>query len=165
LKSHSLSSRHARHRYLQLFEDNGIAADRIELLERDPTLAGHLGTYNRIDIALDTFPYNGTTTTCEALYMGVPVVTLAGEAHAGRVGVSLLSQIGATDLIAATPGDYVSIATTLAGDPEGLATRRATLRSRLVDSPLSDNKRFAEDVESAYREVWRQWCAQRSERQ
>jgi len=162
LKNHSLSSRYARERYLQLFADNGIGPERIEFLERDPTLAAHLDSYSKIDIALDTFPYNGTTTTCEALYMGVPVVTLAGDLHANRVGASLLNQIGATELIAETPQDYVHIASRLAQDHEELLKKRAILRGQMTESPLCDGKGFVEDIESAYREMWTRWCQKKS---
>jgi len=158
LKNHSLSSRYARERYLQLFADHGIGPERIEFLERDPTLAAHLDSYSKIDIALDTFPYNGTTTTCEALYMGVPVVTLTGDLHAGRVGASLLNQIGATELIAETSQDYVYKASRLAQDHDELIKIRATLRDQMTESPLCDGKGFAENIESAYREMWKKWC-------
>lgn len=158
LKSHSLSSHYARKRTLQLFAENGIGPERIEFLKRDQTVTGHLNSYSEIDIALDTFPYNGTTTTCEALFMGVPVVTLAGQTHASRVGVSLLNQIGATDLIAATPQDYVRIASRLAQDPNALAQKRGSLRGQLTASPLCDARRFTDDVEHAYREMWGKWC-------
>jgi len=89
-----------RDRVLSMFTSHGIAADRIELLQRQRDVDQHLASYHRVDIALDTLPYHGTTTTCEAMYMGVPVVTCAGDIHASRVGVSLLSAVGLSDLIA-----------------------------------------------------------------
>jgi predicted O-linked N-acetylglucosamine transferase (SPINDLY family) len=161
LKSNALSSNYARERYLKLFADHGISPERIELRRRDPGATEHLNSYRDIDIALDTFPYHGTTTTCEALFMGVPVVTLAGQTHASRVGASLLNQIGATDLIAATPDDYVRVASQLAQDPDELARKRAALRSQLAASPLCNGKQFAADVEAAFREMWRTWCLDR----
>ena len=94
----------------------GVAAQRVELSAYVPQ-AEHFAAYGRVDIALDPFPYNGTTTTCEALWMGVPVVTLRGDRHAGRVGASLLTQLGLTDLIAGSIEEYVEIAVALAGDP------------------------------------------------
>lgn len=162
LKNNSLSSRYARERYLNLFADNGVNPERIEFLERAPTLAEHLGSYSKVDIALDTFPYNGTTTTCEALYMGVPVVTLTGGLHASRVGTSLLNQIGATELIAETPQDYVNKASRLAQDHDRLIKIRATLRDQMTQSPLCDGNGFAAQLESAYREMWKRWCQTKS---
>lgn len=162
LKSHSFSSRRARERYLRLFAEHDITAERIGLWERDPTLAAHLDSYSKIDIALDPFPYNGTTTTCEALYMGVPVVTLAGELHAGLVGASLLHQIGAEELVAQTPNDYVQVALRLAQNHDELKMRRNTLRDQMAASPLCDGKGFAATIESAYREMWTKWCLTKS---
>ena len=104
----------------------GVAAKRIDLLSWEPATKGHLNTYNRIDIGLDTFPYNGTTTTCEALWMGVPVITLAGESHASRVGASLLSNIGLPDLIADTQDRYVDIAVGLAASCKATIFARRT---------------------------------------
>ena len=97
-------------------------------------------TTNEVDIALDPFPYNGTTTTCEALWMGVPVITLAGKIHAGRVGVSILTQMELTDLIANTPDDYVRIAVELANSPVRLSELRGTLRHRMVASPCATRR-------------------------
>jgi predicted O-linked N-acetylglucosamine transferase (SPINDLY family) len=118
----------------------------------------HLALYHRVDIALDPFPYNGTTTTCEALWMGVPVVVLRGDRHAARVGASLLSQIGLTELIAESVEDYVEIASTLAGDPGRLADLRRSMRSRVAESPLCDGRAFARKIEAAFRHMWTSWC-------
>ena len=114
--------------------------------------------YDRVDIALDTFPYHGTTTTCEALWMGVPVLTLAGQRHASRVGVSLLTNAGLPELIADSPDQYIEIAAALASDLPRLRSLRATLRPRLQQSPLMDAPRFARNVESVYRQLWQKWC-------
>ena len=122
------------------------------------TRKAHLGLYSRIDIALDTFPYNGTTTTCEALYMGAPVITLTGDTHRNRVGESLLKALGKTAWIANSRDQYMAIATTLAADAGKLATTRNQLRERLGASPLCDRETFAQNVESAYRAMWRDWC-------
>jgi predicted O-linked N-acetylglucosamine transferase (SPINDLY family) len=143
-----------------LLESAGIAADRIELLGPTPDIAGHLATYGHVDIALDTFPYHGTTTTCEALWMGVPVITLAESAHASRVGVSRLTHAGLPEFIAADQDDYARIAVQLAADTNRLADLRSHLRSRMAASPLMDAPRFAQNVEAAYREMWRKWCAE-----
>lgn len=154
IKNHSLRDAATRERYVALFEKQGIAADRLEFVGWLDRPAEHLALYHRLDIALDTFPYHGTTTTCEALWMGVPVVTLAGNRHAGRVGVSLLTQLGLTELIAATPQEYVRLAVALAGDTERLARLRAGLRERMRHSPLLDAQSFTRDLEAAYREMW-----------
>lgn len=158
LKNRSLRDPATRRRYLSLFEANGIDPGRLEMLEIVQTALDHLALYNRIDIALDTFPYNGTTTTCEAMWMGVPVVTLEGDRHAGRVGVSLLNQVGLTDLIAKTPEEYAQIAVNLAKNTDKLANLRAGLRPRMAASPLCDGEGFTRDLEQAYREMWRKWC-------
>jgi len=113
-----------------------------------------------VDIALDTFPYHGTTTTCEALWMGVPVVTLEGRSHVSRVGVSLLRNAGLPELIARTPEEYVRIAGELAEDRPRLAQLRAAMRERMQNSPLMDGPRFARRIEEAYRRMWVQWCAE-----
>ena len=141
------------------FADHGIAPDRIDLRGHFPRMSEHLSAYARIDIALDTFHYNGTTTTCEALWMGVPVVTLAGDAHAGRVGVSLLSAVGLPDLIATSIDDYVRLAVNLGSDASRLAELRRTMRDRMRSSPLMDGPGFARRVEGAYREMWRAHCS------
>jgi predicted O-linked N-acetylglucosamine transferase (SPINDLY family) len=130
----------------------------LELLGQDQSLLDHLNQYNRIDRSLDTFPYHGTTTTCEALWMGVPTITLAGPNHASRPGVSLLTNVGLGDLVATTPAEYVDIAVRLAGDRPQLAEIRAGLRQRMLESPLMDGPAFARDMEDGYRQVWRAWC-------
>jgi len=118
----------------------------------------HMGSYALVDIALDTFPYNGTTTTCEALWMGVPVVTLVGRTHAGRVGASLLSRVGLDELVTSSPDDYVAAAAKLARDLPGLAHLRSGLRAQVARSPLLAREAFARDVEAAFRQMWRLWC-------
>ena len=137
----------------------GIVAERIELVPMLADTAAHLGLYNRIDIALDPFPYNGTTTTCEASWMGVPVITLRGDRHAGRVGASLLTQLGLTELIAGSVEEYVEIAAALAVDQARLGELRRSLRPRLATSSLCDAAAFARKIESAYRAIWQRWCA------
>jgi len=137
----------------------GIVAERIELVPMLADAAAHLGLYDRIDIALDPFLYNGTTTTCEASWMGVPVITLRGDRHAGRVGASLLTQLGLTELIADSVEEYVEIAAALAVDQARLRALRRSLRPRLATSPLGDAAAFARKIESAYRAMWQRWCA------
>jgi predicted O-linked N-acetylglucosamine transferase (SPINDLY family) len=118
-----------------------------------------LPRYQEIDIALDTFPYSGGLTTCEALWMGVPVVTWPGKTFAGRHSLSHLSNVGLTETIARTPAEYVEIAAGLAHDLPRLARLRAELRPRMAASPLCDGPRFARNLEAALRAVWRRWCA------
>ena len=163
IKNPSLTDEATATRYRQMFEDRKIPADRIELLGLAPSLEAHLDTYRRMDIALDTFPYNGTTTTCEALHMGVPVITLAGEAHAGRVGLSLLASLGLNELIAQTPEDYLARALSLAREPDRICDLRTTLRDRLHTSVLCDGEGFARKVEQAYRQMWHAWCSRQPE--
>jgi len=122
----------------------------------------HLQLYGLVDVALDTYPYHGTTTTCEALWMGAPVVTLAGRTHASRVGASLLTSAGLPELIAQTPEQYVEIAAALIENPSRLAELRRTLRPRMRTSPLMDAPAFARNIEAAYRQMWRRWCEGRT---
>jgi predicted O-linked N-acetylglucosamine transferase (SPINDLY family) len=158
LKAGALGATSARAWVAEEFRRQGIAPDRYELLAPEPTSSDHLRRYAEIDIALDTFPYHGTTTTCEALWMGVPVVTLAGRTHVSRVGVSLLSRVGLRELITDTPEAYVQKALQLAADPQHLAELRAELRSRLRSSPLLDVAAFTAGLEDAYAAMWREWC-------
>jgi predicted O-linked N-acetylglucosamine transferase (SPINDLY family) len=147
-----------RSAFLKEFEVLGIAPDRITLLDRMNNMKDHLGVYKQVDVALDTFPYHGTTTTCEALWMGVPVVTLKGDRHASRVGASLLTAIGFPDWIAADKAACVRIATELASDPVRLASLRTTLRDAMKRSPLLDHAGQAARFGTALRTCWTDWC-------
>ncbi len=158
LKGPQFGDATARALLLARLAERGVAAERVELMAWLPDKAAHLAVYDRIDVALDPFPYNGATTTCEALWMGVPVVTLRGDRHAGRVGASLLSQIGLTDLVADSVENYVEIAAALAGDRERLTDLRGSLRPRMAASPLCDGPAFARKIEAAFRRMWRGWC-------
>ena len=137
------------------FAAEGLARDRLHFLTVRPAHADHLATYHRIDIALDPFPYNGTTTSCEALWMGVPVVSLRGRRFAARVGASLLGALGLGECIAEDEDSYIGIAAALAGEPERLAKLRANLRPRLLASPLCDAPHVARHFEQALRQAWR----------
>jgi len=159
LKNESLADDQVQHMLLRSFRRHGVAADRLILHGRIPSQCDHLALYHDVDIALDTFPYNGTTTTCEALWMGVPVISLYGELHASRVGLSLLSRLDLTDLAAATSGQCLSVATALARDESRLERLRYALRG-LVQERLCDAEGFAASVEEAYRDIWRAWCAE-----
>ncbi len=158
LKSKIFTNIKVRNDVKNMFLCEGISPERIELFHWEPSQSGHLRHYNSVDIGLDTFPYNGTTTTCEAMWMGVPVITLAGENHASRVGASLLSNTGLTDLVATTKEEYVNIAIHLASDINRLQSLRERLRSMMAQSPLCDAKRFTVHLENVYRQMWIQWC-------
>jgi predicted O-linked N-acetylglucosamine transferase (SPINDLY family) len=119
----------------------------------------YLRLYHRIDLGLDPFPYNGMTTTYDALWMGVPVLTLPGEMPVSRAGLSLLSNVGFAELAAFSEDDYLRMAAELAGDLPRLAQLRSTLRDRMKASVLMDAPRFARNVEAAYRSMWQTWCA------
>jgi protein O-GlcNAc transferase len=146
-----------RDRVQDFFRRHGIAADRLSFVGRVPW-EDYFWQYGQIDIALDPFPYCGGTTTCDALWMGVPVVSLAGQTAVGRAGLSILSNAGMATLVAHDVEQYVQIATALAADRKNLAALRATLRERLRRSPLMDARRFARNVEAVYSSIWRRWC-------
>lgn len=137
----------------EIIQHSGLPRERLILIGTTPDRGAHLALYGQVDIALDTFPYNGTTTTCEALYMGVPVVTLRGEHHAARVGGTLLEAVGTTELIAENRAAYVAEAVSLARDLPKLAQLRAELRSMVESSALMDRQGFALKIEAAYQEM------------
>jgi protein O-GlcNAc transferase len=154
LKNPSLTDVAARERYLALFAEAGVPGARLDLLGYIPESAGHLAAYARIDLALDTFPYNGTTTTCEALWMGVPVVSLRGDRHSARVGASLLTAAGFPDWIADTPEEYTRIVRALVQDRAGLEALRLCLRERVRQSRLCAAPVYARAVERAYEAMY-----------
>jgi len=162
LKTRAFVDPGARERYRIQFDAAGIEPDRVELREPAGTIGEHLIMYGDIDIALDTFPYNGTTTTCEALWMGVPVIALAGKQHAGRVGVSLLSQVERTAWIAYSPDDYIKRAVNLARDLQDKPVPRGPLRSTVAASALCGAAEFTRTVELVYHEMWEAWCLSRA---
>ncbi|HWA37349.1 MAG TPA: tetratricopeptide repeat protein [Burkholderiales bacterium] len=151
LKAHALRSASARRRVADALAAAGIPESRLVLLEAEARVETHLARYGEVDIALDTFPYAGTTTTCEALWMGVPVVTLRGNSHVSRVGASLLEHAGLPELVGASREHYLEIAQSLAADLPRLREMRRTLRERLKASKLMDRAGFARSVETAYR--------------
>ena len=156
LKAKSFQLRSAQEPVERAFAACGVAADRIEFVGWLADGRSHLSAYQRLDVALDPFPYNGTTTTCEALWMGVPVVTLPGDRHASRVGRSLLAAAGLTDWVAASEDDFLRIAGDLVLDPAALAVCRRDLRSRLRASALLDGRGFARALEAQIRRLWLQ---------
>jgi predicted O-linked N-acetylglucosamine transferase (SPINDLY family) len=145
-------------RVLSEFQERGIARDRVVLHHAEPVDLHHLRIYDAIDIALDPFPWNGHTTACEALWMGVPVVALRGQRHSGRMVVSVLNAVGLPELTADSAEEYCRIAVGLATDLPRLSRLRAELRTRMGQSPLCDAGAFTRRLEAAYRGMWRAWC-------
>jgi predicted O-linked N-acetylglucosamine transferase (SPINDLY family) len=140
------------------FDAAGIRRERIALLDQ-VTFEEYLQAHQRIDVMLDTFPVNSHTVTCQALWMGVPIISLAGGAYCQRLGLSVMSNLGLPELVAATPSEYAEIAAKLAADLPRVTELRAGLRQRMAASPLMDAPGFARDFEAACRNVWRSWCA------
>jgi predicted O-linked N-acetylglucosamine transferase (SPINDLY family) len=142
----------------QILATAGIAADRLEFVGFQK-IDDYLHLHHRIDVVLDPFPINGHTTTCHALWMGVPVVSRAGVKYVSRLGASVLTNLGLPELLAGSAEEYVEIAVNLANDWPRLSALRAGMRERMKASPLMDYPAFAADVEAAYREMWIRWCA------
>jgi predicted O-linked N-acetylglucosamine transferase (SPINDLY family) len=157
---HALEGRH-RHEALEYFAAGRVDPQRVEFVGQMP-LADYLAQYLRIDIVLDPFPYGGGTTTCDALYMGVPVVTLKGDTAVSRGGASILTNLGHCELIAETQDQYVGIAIDMAGDVAKLAELHLTLRKQMERSPLMDAVTFTRDIETAFRTMWMNWCGERA---
>ena len=146
-----------KERYVLAFERLGVSRDRIEVLGWKAR-QDHLDTYNQVDLALDTYPYNGTATTCEALWMGVPTLNLVGQHHASRVGLSLLTRAGLDVFVAHDPQAYVDKAVSFAGQWTALDTLRGSLRASLLGSDLCNARRIGRDIAQAYRAMWRRVC-------
>jgi predicted O-linked N-acetylglucosamine transferase (SPINDLY family) len=144
-----------REHFRQRFLSRGFGDDRVLLRHQAEGPGGYLAVYRDVDVLLDSFPWGGHATACEALWMGVPVVTLPGDRHAGRMVASALTQVGLAELIARTPEEYVARAAALAGDPERLAALRDGLREQTRRSPLCDGAAFTRHLEAAYRAMWR----------
>ncbi|KAK8953261.1 putative UDP-N-acetylglucosamine--peptide N-acetylglucosaminyltransferase SPINDLY [Platanthera guangdongensis] len=147
-----------RQRFLLILEKQGVEPLRVDLLPLILLNHDHMQAYSLMDISLDTFPYAGTTTTCESLYMGVPCVTLAGSVHAHNVGVSLLNNVGLAHLVAKTEDEYVGMAVKLASDVSALSELRMSLRELMLKSPLCDGSKFTKQLESLYRSMWHRYC-------
>jgi len=158
LQASAFSDKGVRIRVEQEFGRYGIDAGRLVLKTLCP-FTKHLAIYGGIDIGLDPFPWNGHTTTCHALWMGVPVVALAGRRHASRMSLSVLSNLSLSDWIARDEQAYVDTAVERASHLDDLQELRSTMRDRLLHSSLCDEVTFARDVEQAYRRMWRRWCA------
>lgn len=147
-----------RQRFLSILEQLGLESLRVDLLPLILLNHDHMQAYALMDISLDTFPYAGTTTTCESLYMGVPCVTMAGSVHAHNVGVSLLNKVGLGHLIAKNEDEYVKLALDLASDVTALSNLRTSLRERMSKSPVCDGPNFTVGLESTYRSMWHRYC-------
>jgi len=143
--------------YFEIFEKLGVPKNRVEIHGHKSPVE-HLELYNRVDIGLDTFPYNGTTTTCEALWMGVPVISLVGQCHCSRVSLSLFNRLDMTFFAAQKQDEYVDKACALAAKQESLLKIRQTMRQRMSASILCDKKTFTQVLEAAYRKIWKLWC-------
>jgi predicted O-linked N-acetylglucosamine transferase (SPINDLY family) len=154
LKSIFMDDPKTAERILSQFADQGIASSRIDILSRYPSKYEHFDAYNRMDIGLDPFPYNGTTTTFEALWMGVPVITLKCERHAGRVGASILENLGLDRLVAGSEKEYIQLAQNLASSPQIMTRFRAGMRESLASSLFMNGKKFAQKMEEFYRWAW-----------
>lgn len=146
---------------LARLERFGFPLDRIELQGPATPLNAFLQSYSQVDLVLDTFPFNGGTTTCLALWMGVPVITLAGDYLASRMGTSILENCGLHELVARTPDEYANLAVALAMDMDRIGSLRTSLRDKIARSSLTNGRRYTAHLEAAYRAIWIKWCAQR----
>jgi len=159
IKSAKLANEELRTELLERFAEKGIDESRLDLRTFAPTTRDHLDTYNELDLALDTFPYTGTTTTCESLIMGVPTLTLLGQTHAGRVSASLLTAVGCSELVAESESDYIARALDIIDQGTLGKDAREALRNQTLNSPLCDARPYTIKVEDAYRTLWTQWCS------
>jgi predicted O-linked N-acetylglucosamine transferase (SPINDLY family) len=158
MQTTALAGEHTRKTVSARFAEEGISPDRFEF-RRSTDFQTFLKLLNESDFTLDPFPFNGGTTTCHSLWMGAPIITLAGDRHASRMGLSMMTCIGLPEFVAHTPEEYVQIAVTFANDLPRLASIRAGMRDRLLASPLLDAKKYTRNLEAAYHQVWRKWCA------
>ena len=158
LKALSLGDEYVQEHAYSMFKSFGVERERITMLPRTKGLREHFMNYNNIDIALDTYPYNGTTTSCEAMWMGVPVISLFGPNHASRTGLSLLSHVDLQQLAAATPEEFVNKAVALALEEDLRTELRSTMRQRLLHSPLLNADNFTREFEAAMSAIWNVYC-------
>lgn len=158
LKSSQLADKDTRGRCIKLFKKYGVSKERLNLVSMLPNPADHLSYYGEMDIALDPFPYNGTTTTCEALWMGVPTITLSGNVHASRVGESILTRVGLTSYVSRSKEDYVRLAKEKSAALDELRQYRQELREYMLNSSLCNHKEFAKQIEVSYQYMWDRYC-------
>ena len=154
LKSIQYSSSEVNKNFYKMFSENGINSERVKFLPKIPSIHGHLAMYNMIDISLDTFPFNGATTTFESLYMGVPVITMTGVRHVSRVGTSILKNLNISDLITLNENDYINKAIELSKNLKALKNYRRELRDNLLNSKLCDGQKFTKKIEKAYLKIF-----------
>lgn len=159
IKNRMMDHPTVRNDVTEAFRAMGVERQRLVLLGRTDPPVEHLNTYLGVDLCLDSYPYNGTTTNCDSFVMGVPVLTLTGSRHASRVTASQLRTLGLDKLIASDRDQYVAIAARLASDPNELNSIRQGLRDRLLTSALMDYQGFTRQLETRFRETWRKWCA------
>ncbi|MBF0443982.1 MAG: tetratricopeptide repeat protein [Magnetococcales bacterium] len=160
IKNKSMGCQSVKERYISMFNQESIDSTRLTLLPRTEETQDHFATYANGDVCLDPFPYNGATTTCEALWMGMPVIVLRGDRHSSRVGASILTQVGLDELIANDVEEYIEKAVVLANDPARLKKYRKKLRTRVKKSSICDSKEFSKNMGTAFRDIWKKWCAQ-----
>ncbi|MBN1404423.1 MAG: tetratricopeptide repeat protein [Opitutales bacterium] len=162
LKDRALDCRVNRERMMSLFASYGVSPSRVIINGMIKNNFDHLRLYTQVDIALDSVPYNGTTTTCEALIMGCPVLTIVGDRHASRVSASLVTNTGHPEWVASDRADFVRIGTELAADKGRLSQIRDSLRKEMLDSPLCSVQRMEDEMVRAIRHMWREWCKSQS---
>jgi len=159
IKTSRLAQQAARDDLLGRLTSHGIDPSRIELIGRTDSMSAHLGLYNQIDCALDTFPYTGTTTTCEAMHMGVPSVTLRGESHAGRVSASLMQAVGESEWVTDGTDAYIQRAVEANAAGVRIQSERESLREALASSSLCDEREYTSKIAATFSTLWKRWCA------
>ncbi len=157
LQTSAMASQHTQKVVTKIFSDAGVSPDRLDFRPWS-NLETYFQLLDRSDMTLDPYPFNGGTTTCHSLWMGAPVITLAGDRHASRMGLSMMTAIGLPEFVAHTPEEYVQIAVRFANDLPRLREIRAGMRDRLKASPLLDGAGYTRNLEAAYRQVWCKWC-------
>ncbi len=158
IKAHGFSDKQVHDQLLSQLQSRGIAPSRVKIMGREHETSKHLQLYHEMDIALDPFPYNGTTTTCEAIWQGLPVITLEGATHVSRVGFVINTLLGREELIAKNPDQYVDIAEKLASDVQRLDEMRQSSRSAMMQSKLYDQMDFTRNFEQILTQAWQEWC-------
>tara|TARA_Y100001936_G_scaffold253585_1_gene319168 strand:- start:11896 stop:14067 length:2172 start_codon:yes stop_codon:yes gene_type:complete len=158
IKGRGLGDQQLRQRVTAIFSAEGISPDRLDLLDHLPKKSDHLSLFSKIDIMLDTFPYSGATTICEALWMGVPVITMAGDKYVSRMAAGILKVAKLEELIAENRQSYIRLAKSLADQKNRISNYRKTLRRQVMHSPIADQKQFVTAMESVIRHMWTDWC-------